>query len=237
MDDRVIQKIQKLLKLADSHNENEAKLAAERANELLLRHNLTMQQVGTTPEFREKISHEFWYHRVEDKFILPLLRSYFFVRPIYRPRFERRNNAGQAMYRQTLIFIGEGTNTEVAAFVYDFLVKEYRSLWLTFRKQSGKPESARQAYYEGLALGLSVQLRQRKRDVESEVGLIWLGDKKLDDFMKTMKTREKNLADHYHDKESYYQGVRDGKDLHIMRGLKEKEERKTDSLVYLNEVK
>lgn len=47
MDTKIIDRIKKLLALAESDNESEAKLAMERANELLLRYNLSSSQVAS----------------------------------------------------------------------------------------------------------------------------------------------------------------------------------------------
>jgi len=44
--DTLIEKVKKLLALADSPNENEAALAAEKAQELMLRHGISMAQVA-----------------------------------------------------------------------------------------------------------------------------------------------------------------------------------------------
>lgn len=46
--DTLIEKVRKLLALADSPNENEAALAAEKAQELMLRHGISMAQVAST---------------------------------------------------------------------------------------------------------------------------------------------------------------------------------------------
>jgi hypothetical protein len=46
MTDTLVEKVRKLLALADSPNENEAALAAEKAQELMLRHGISMAQVA-----------------------------------------------------------------------------------------------------------------------------------------------------------------------------------------------
>jgi hypothetical protein len=42
----LIKRIQKLLALAGSDNENEAKAAMDMANRLLLKHNISLQEAG-----------------------------------------------------------------------------------------------------------------------------------------------------------------------------------------------
>jgi hypothetical protein len=46
MTETLIEKVRKLLALAESPNENEAALAAEKAQELMLRHGIDMAQVA-----------------------------------------------------------------------------------------------------------------------------------------------------------------------------------------------
>ena len=60
IDPILINKIQKCLALSASPNENEAKLAMEKVQELLLKHNLFLEDIGT--EFsKEEISDEIFY--------------------------------------------------------------------------------------------------------------------------------------------------------------------------------
>ena len=54
LNDQIIERIQKLLSLANSDNENEAQLAASKANELLTKYNLSLQEVeGINLEYSE----------------------------------------------------------------------------------------------------------------------------------------------------------------------------------------
>lgn len=115
--DKLVAKIEKLLSLAQSSNEHEAKAAAEKASELLVRHNLTLQQVvGREPAFkieeRETGSHCF---RTEDKFVTALVTKFFFVRIVVgRKRVEVN---GEIRAKTVLSFIGEEVNAKVAAYV------------------------------------------------------------------------------------------------------------------------
>ena len=84
----IINKIQKLLSLANSHNENEAKAAMNMANTLLLKHNLSIQQIEThideqktqyqTKNVKEGLS----TLRLHQKLISDLLQNHFFVKII-----------------------------------------------------------------------------------------------------------------------------------------------------------
>lgn len=59
-DKSIMEKIQKLLSLANSDNENEAKMATARANELLIKYNLNLQQI-------EDHQNDYMVQTIEDK--------------------------------------------------------------------------------------------------------------------------------------------------------------------------
>lgn len=77
---KVIDRVEKLLALAASSNEHEAKLAASKAAELLTVYNLTVEQVNVN---KEKYIIEDLFQRgksnMKDHFIHSILMEYFFI--------------------------------------------------------------------------------------------------------------------------------------------------------------
>jgi len=53
MNKKILEKIQKLLSLATSDNEHEAKAAMDKANALLVKHNLSMQEAKENLEYEK----------------------------------------------------------------------------------------------------------------------------------------------------------------------------------------
>ena len=227
MDNQIVSKIRKLLKLAGSPNEHEARLATEMANDLLIRHNISMQQVAQASgeTIKEKGQYTARFVRVEDKWLCQILKDYFFIEIMARRQSIGLNSANQTMWKTILVFLGTETNVEVASFTYDYLVRQYRNLWLTYKAESGKPEKARQAYYLGLTRGLAAQLAARRQKVETETGLVVVASAALQAHMKSLKLKKAKSSSITHDHDAVASGTRAGKDLNVVQGLKPQEPR------------
>ncbi len=120
---RVLDRVAKLLALAESPNENEAQSAMAAAQKLLLKHNL---------EDRKRI-HERGYayrhvgaattrHAEHEKILGTLLGKHFFVEaiwiPVYLPQLGKRATV--------LELIGSPANLEIAAYVHEYLLGDGR---------------------------------------------------------------------------------------------------------------
>lgn len=229
MDNKVLDKVRKLLSLAESDNENEARIAMERANELLLRHNLSMQDVESHTDIIERTTgEEFQFSKAEDKFVISLLRQFFFVRAIYSAKPTGQvNSAGQRVRMQTLSFVGLPQNTEIAVFTYFYLVTSYRRLWLEYKRANGASEKARQAYYLGLTSSIEERLTAKKKQVETETGLVWVGDQAIAKYLSKMNLQSKGASKIYGNSQAQQAGAEAGKTLNLLQGLKSKPESTT----------
>jgi hypothetical protein len=150
MNAKLIEKISKLLALATSPNEHEARAAAEKANALLVQHNLSMADLNR--EHRESYVEESLTRgrnfTTEDKYIWRLMMNHFFVKLM--------------VSRGRVYFLGTKTNVEVARYIYGFLVRKYRELWHEYKKENLLSARAKQSYYDGLSTGLSMQLSAQR---------------------------------------------------------------------------
>ena len=87
---KIIERIQKLLNLSESSNGNESRLAAQMAGDLLLRHNLSMQQInGHDSEVDTREVYDSRFVKVEDKFVCIILKKFFFVHPYTSKKSDR----------------------------------------------------------------------------------------------------------------------------------------------------
>jgi len=209
---KVIEKVKKLLSLATSDNENEAKAAAEKAVEILLKHNLSMQQVQDQSNYEKNVLSIKSRKPPEYTFIMAILDIHYFVRIIY----SRRNN-------QTVTFIlGEDTNVQVATYVYSFLLRKFRELWSVYKKRTGKGSGSRRAYYWGLYSGIMTQLDSKKISVQKEVGIVLVEDPSLTDFInghfKTTTTKQAKIK---RDLEAQSAGIKDGIKINIQNAVTE----------------
>lgn len=175
-DSSIIEKIQKLLALASSENQNEAQLALRRANELLIRYNLTMSDVaqkeyvtGNYPAGSRRAPH---HHEV-----LNLISRFFFVRAAFSAT-RRFNSETLKIDRDFEIhFFGTELNVKIAGQVFSYLDRVYPELWKMYRKAKGKKVlKQRGAFFSGLSHGISTQLENMRFGIQEETGLVVTGN-------------------------------------------------------------
>lgn len=229
-EEKIVAKVQKLLSLANSDNEHEAKLAAQRANELLIKHNLKLQDVQDAKlDYKE--------HEVESgmrsvqgyqKMICTLMGEYFFVRPVVcqTPDGEVEVYTGRRWsirrtFTRRMLFLGRSENVKIASYVYSFLCRTYPKLWEDYRNKNGAPPSARNSYYLGLTSGIGKMLREARFRVQEETGLVLVGDKNLEEFAHS-RTGGKGYGDmnlNNIESQVYGQGVQDGMKVRLRKGI------------------
>jgi hypothetical protein len=182
LDTKLLEKIQKLLSLATSPNEHEAKLAAEKANELLIRHNLSLSDLTVGESLSERYDNKPVYEgkvmSFETKWVMQLMNSHFFVQPIYRSARKVPHNP--KLNRPAHIwFVGTKTNVEVASYVFQFLCQKYKQLWKEYQTQTGAHNHLKGSYYEGLTHGIHTQLSAKRKQVETSMALVVQQDPNL----------------------------------------------------------
>ena len=170
---KIVDKIKKLLSLATSDNEHEAKLATSKATQLLIKHNLALSDLPMSEKNYQNETIAQKRAGPEDKFVGNILVKYFFVEIV-----KSRRNGGQ------LHFLGEETNVEVALYTRDFLTHAFKSAFKVYRAKTGSPANHRQSFYYGLFKGLCEQLEVKKTESEGEYGLVLVKDNDLATFVR-----------------------------------------------------
>jgi hypothetical protein len=215
----IIDKIRKLLALANSCNEHEAALAAAHVQRLLAAHNLAMADItaATRPDKAERVE-------------TPVARSL--------PKWVRHLSAGvsgafdcQAIHHPahgTLSFIGVGADVQVAAYTFAYLERTVRKLCATFLKQQAgsaiagrQRELLRHSYYLGAVSTITRQLQDQKKQTPVTPGALvpvkeGLIRKAMDELgpIRTMHSRRS-----YINASAYGQGQTDGQQVSIHKGL------------------
>lgn len=176
---RVLDRVAKLLALAESPNENEAQAAMAAAQKLLLKHNL---------EDRKKL-HERGYafrhvgpattrHAEHEKILGTLLGRHFFVEaiwiPVYLPLVGKRATV--------LELVGSPANLEIAEYVHGYLLATAEALWRDHKRalRIGSDRD-RRTYLAGVLSGFSNKLA-REAQKNREQGLVWIKDGDLEEF-------------------------------------------------------
>jgi len=219
MEKKLLEKIQKLLNLANSDNEHEAKLAMERANELLVKHNISMQQATVDLEYEKTVLTEDSKQSTEDKFVRSILSEFFFVKLVTSRRTKYINSKRVAT--TTIFILGTDTNVQIATYVYGYLKNTFKSLFKQYKKETGCPANVKQSYYAGLYDGLKIQLEATKVKVEQKEGLVLVDDKKLARYMAgafdNLKTQTSRWT--VRDSQAVQDGTEQGKNIRIARGI------------------
>lgn len=227
----IIDRIQKLLALANSSNEHEATAAANRAQALLVKYNLTMNDVeveeGEQKYMAEKIETDRARISTEWKYIQSLLQEFYFIRivhskkPAYSDGMPAFTRSGRLKTYVVYLFIGKPHNVKIAQFVKDFLTRAFKDLFEQYKKQTGAENRSRDSYYAGLYKGLCEQLKATQKQVEDETGLVVVEDPGLDKHINDMfnKLKSRDISTNVHDPEAIKAGTEDGKKLRIARGL------------------
>ncbi len=183
---RILRKIRKLLALAQSPNEHEARLAAAKAQRLMLENNLATAAAATPQRYAARqvgpVKGRFQAH---EKILAGLLTRHFFVEGLWMQGFDAR----RGMKGRYLEISGTPENLELAAWVYDFLIETAERLWRTHKRTQGiRGNGERRRYLAGVVSGFSEQLEGQARRNRIE-GLVWVGDPGLQGFFQRRHPR------------------------------------------------
>lgn len=158
--DVILDRLQKLLRLARSSNPHEAALAMQRAMELAAEHRIALDQVDPdreSPRFTHR-QHEDHFVRLphEHQFAAAICKAFFDVRCIVQ-QVCRPGRGGYLQRREVITIVGTKSAVEIAHYVLGFLVHHFRFCW---RKHRGRCRN-RYAYMHGMFVGLYGKLAER----------------------------------------------------------------------------
>jgi hypothetical protein len=168
--ERVLEKVKKLLSLAQSSNAHEAELATIKANDLLLRHNLDYLKNREEKIYMER----FLMQKRKDSKISAIysILKHFIVKTVIA---QGRNTC-------CLEVSGHKTNVKLAGYVSGFLDKELDHLWeeakRTYQLQGVK---AKNSFFLGIASGYNEKMKMTKKNYsETDRMALIVVEKKLD---------------------------------------------------------
>ena len=214
----IIEKIKKLLALANSSNEHEAALAANHAQRLLSEYNLAMSDIDTTPRPDRADTVEAVVPKVLPKWLRHLcagVSAAFDCQSVHYPATGR------------MVFIGVGADVEIACYTFGYLNRVVRKLCKNYLRHhvsvisSRHRELLKQSYLLGVASTINIRLRNQKVETPITVGalvpvkegLIMLAMSELGK-LKTVRSRKS-----YINAAAYSKGQADGRQIEIHNGI------------------
>lgn len=213
MGNKIIEKIQKLLKLSESSNENEAQLAMLKAQEMLIKYKLSMQEVKGYKVSNSKIKDKrsnITFTKARWKGSLADVIADNFGCYIYYKRW--RTN--------TIVFFGKEEDITICNLMLEYAIdcieSTVKRIKYQYIKKCLSTKGLINDYAIGFIEGLEIKFEEQK-NANPEWGLVLIKDKEVieayeqQDFDGSFDINSKFQGN----SDAYYMGVKDGKDFSI----------------------
>jgi predicted SprT family Zn-dependent metalloprotease len=224
-EEKLLRRVEKLLSLAASGNENEASLAMQRARELCARHHLESLAARKKQDYTYVVIH----HRKKQIAtwqwsIFNILNEYFFVSCISRNLYDAKD----LTHYRVVDIMGTRENVQMAEYAYWFLFQQLPLLFDQFRKGKGaQPRNARNSFYMGVLRGFAEKLKKQQQElvlnteVRNQTALVRVAEAELENFVRVRfpsiiggSGRSVSVSE-----EAYNSGKDRGRELTLHRGL------------------
>jgi predicted SprT family Zn-dependent metalloprotease len=212
--ERVLEKVKKLLSLAQSSNTHEAELATMKANDLLLRHNLDYLKDKQEPIYMDRL-----LLRTRKDFKITavhLILKHFIVRVVI----------SNGLNACCLEVSGSLTNVKLAGYVANFLNQELDHLWKEASKEHNlKGLKAKNSFYLGVAEGFNKKMKLTKKNYSAadQQSLVIVENKLHLDTNIIYKRLGKSRSSHQSDQDANQIGQIKGMNLTIRNAVEGKE--------------
>lgn len=172
-DAAVLRKVEKLLAMAESTNENEAFLAMSRVRDLFQKYNIDRLMNRKKSRYVSLIvNHKKQKVDRLQRMIASLLTGYYFVEVVFSDQYDAQQN----QTHKTMEILGSEQNVLMAEYVYGFLRQQSESLWLAYRGQrSLKGAAPKMSFQSGVVAGFRRKLDslESMRGKQSEANNSW----------------------------------------------------------------
>lgn len=210
--EKIIEKIQKLLALSGSENKHEAELSMKKAQDLMTKHNLNMQAIDNHDS--EYIGEKGEYYNresIEAKYINSILSEFFFVSVIRSSKLEGK----------FITIVGEKNNVKTAQHMKVYLTNVFKVLWAEYKTKTGCSVKSKQSFYMGLYRGFSEKMKEQRAETEQKFEMVLVKDinvenKVMELFGKTTSTQRR--VSNTGDGKAMSEGKKQGKNLNINSG-------------------
>ncbi|AUX39896.1 hypothetical protein SOCE26_012910 [Sorangium cellulosum] len=189
-DARILDRIARLLALAESPNAHEAQAAMGAAQRLMLKYNLDVAKARAARQYGYRhLGEPSGRVGESERIVGGILGKHFFVEaiwvPVYVPLEGKRGSV--------LEICGTPANLEMAAYVHAFLHHTAEQLWREHKRTHGvKGNKDRRTYLAGVMLGFLEKLNT-ERKASAEQGLVWVRDADLDSYYRTRHPHVQHL--------------------------------------------
>ncbi len=216
VDQHLLERIAKLLALAESSNEHEAQAAMSAAQRLMLKYNIDLAISGRQPEHRFRhLGTPTGRVNEAQRILAGILGDHFFVQtiwvPVWQPLLGKRGSV--------LEICGSQANLELADYVHAFLNLTAERLFRDFRSTATGRGAKRLTFIAGVMAGFRDRLERERKKSKAE-GLVWVGDPALEGFFRKRHPRIRWTRYAVgHGSEAYARGREAGAKIVLHRGI------------------
>jgi hypothetical protein len=214
----LLDRVAKLLALAESQNEHEAQAAMSAAQRLMLKYNLEalLDHRRSIYDFQH-LGQPSGRIGESQRLLAAILSEHFFVEviwvPVWRPLEGKRGSV--------LEVCGSAENLELAAYVHAFVNHTGERLFREYQAAGrGRTARERERFLAGLMAGFREKLDAEKKKSRAE-GLVWRGDGELHSFFRGRHPHIRMTRHRTHSgTEAYARGREAGQRLVVHRGVR-----------------
>jgi predicted SprT family Zn-dependent metalloprotease len=211
----LLERIAKLLALAESANEHEAQVAAAAAQRLMLKYNLDARtRAGVRDYAFRHLGRPTGRVQEAERILASILGDHFFVEviwvPVWRPLEGKRGSVLEAC--------GTPENLDLAEYVHGFLLHTAERLWHDPRRH-GLAGRQRRAYLAGVMRGFKDKLEAETAG-HRQAGLVWVGDAVLSAYFRRRHPRVRWTRRLSSERQAAHaEGRAAGRDIVLHRGV------------------
>lgn len=208
--EKTITRVKALLSLAQSDNKHEAELATLKANQLLLKYNISNLNTSNEKTYTKSV---LTYKKRNSKMsaIYEILK-HFLVKPVFTYGHKQ----------VSLEVSGSKENIELALYVSDFLEKELEKLWNEAKNLSGL--RAKNSFFHGVARGYDDKINMVAKEFtrDEQKALIVLNDQLDIKVQRIYRRLSSSSSGSSIDSNAFSKGKITGKNLTINNAIKNK---------------
>ncbi len=223
-EDKVYDRVKKLMALAESSNRHEAELAMARAHELITKHHIDSLACEEERDFTTLfVGRPALRHFREEYELANLLQDFYFVQGIWVPAFV----LSKGKMGRVLEISGTVQNIRLAAYVYDFVHHFIDGQWTLYNQHKGLNRFRKTDFAVGIIQGfrskLTAQGEEKRRSCAS-FALIKTEDPMLDKYLSYRYPHTVSIKRYIssQDEGVLTDGKAVGKQLVIHKGINEK---------------
>jgi predicted SprT family Zn-dependent metalloprotease len=214
---RVLERVRRLLSLANSENQNEAEAAMAAARRLMLKHNIEEARSGAVPYRFRHLGPPTGRRQAWQRTLANILSGHFFVEVIIVPVFDVASGKSASVVE----ICGTETNLEVASYAHEFLDRSARELWKDRKRRLKAEAGGKNAFLLGVMSGFESKLSQDRKGDRGE-GLVWLGDPQLNGYLRRRHPYIRTVSGRGLRRDGAFEAGRAaGRELVLRRGISE----------------